>query len=81
METLIENEVFLGNYLGLLHGLSKESKIRLVEILNFDIRNNTVSETDWIDNLYGSFISDEPAEVIISELRSSRRFNREIIGF
>jgi len=27
---------------------------KLVENLNSDIKNNVVSETDWIDKLYGS---------------------------
>jgi hypothetical protein len=81
MEMVIENEDFWGNYLGLLNGLNRESKIKLVESLNFDIKNNIVSETDWIDKLYGSFISDKPAETIISELRLNRLFNREVTGF
>jgi hypothetical protein len=81
MEMLMENEEFLGNYLGLINNLSRESKIKLVENLNFDIKNNIVSETDWIDKLYGSFISDKSAETIISELRSDRQFSREVTGF
>jgi hypothetical protein len=81
MEISIKNEDFLGNYLGLLNGLSKESKIKLVERLNFDIKNNTVSKNDWIDKLYGAFLSNKPAETMISEIRSDRRFGREILGF
>jgi len=69
MEMIIENEDFLENYLGLLNSLSRESKIKLVETLNLEIENNTVSETGWIDKLYGSFISDKSTETIISELR------------
>ena len=81
MEMIIENENFLENYLGLINSLSRESKIKLVENLNFDIKKDIVSETDWIDKLYGSFISDKSAETIISELRSDRRFSHEITGF
>ena len=81
MEMIIENEDILGNYLGLLNGLSRESKIKLVENLNIDIKNNIASETGWIDKLYGSFISDKSAEAIISKLRSDRQFNREVTGF
>jgi hypothetical protein len=74
MEMAVENEDLLENYLVILNGLSKESKIKLVESLNFDIKNNTVSKNDWIDKLYGSFVSDKPAETMISEIRSDRRF-------
>jgi hypothetical protein len=80
MKTAIENEDLLGNYLGLLNGLSKESKIKLVESLNFDIKNNTESKNDWIDKLYGSFVSDKPAETMIFEIRSDRQFSREMPG-
>jgi hypothetical protein len=80
MEIAIENEDLLENYLGLLNGLSKESKLKLVESLNFDIKNNTATKNDWIDKLYGSFVSDKPVETMISEIRSGRRFNREILG-
>jgi len=80
MEMAIENNDFLDNYLGLLNGLSRESKIKLVETLNFDINNYVVTGTDWIDNLYGSFISDKSAETIILELRANRKFKREVTG-
>ena len=80
MEMIVENETFLDNYLGLLSGLSRESKIKLVESLSFDIKNSTVSETNWIDELYGSFISDKSAETLISQIRADRRFIRETIG-
>jgi hypothetical protein len=81
MEMVTEKGDFLGNYLGLLSGLSMDSKIKIIEALNVDIRNNGVLETDWIDRLYGSFISDKPAEEIVSELRLNRRFSREVAGF
>jgi hypothetical protein len=60
--------------------ISKESKIKLVESLNFDIKNNIVSKNDWIDKLCGSFVSDKPVEPMISKIRSDRRFGREILG-
>jgi hypothetical protein len=81
MEMMIENEDFLTNYLGLINSLSRESKIKLVENLSLDINNNIIPKTEWIDKLYGSFISDKPAETIISELRSNRQFSREIASF
>ena len=81
MEMVIGNEAILENYLGLLSGLSRESKIKLVESLNFDIKKSIVSETNWIDELYGSFVSDTSAEALISQIRADRRFVHETIGF
>jgi len=48
VEITIENRDFLDNYLGLLNGLSRESKIKLVERLNFDINNRLLK---W-SNIY-----------------------------
>ena len=81
MEMTIGKDDFLENYLGLLNGLSRESKIKLIESLNSDIRNNTALETDWIDKLYGSFVSDIPVELMVSDIRMARRFSREVTSF
>ena len=81
MEMIIENEIFLENYIGLINGLSRESKIKLIENLNSDIKNNNVPETNWIDKIYGSFVSNIPAETMVSEIRAARQFNREVTSF
>jgi len=76
-----EDSALLENYLGLLHSLSREYKIKLVESLNHDIVNTSSLSNDWIDRLYGSFVSDKSAEDMIVEIRSDRRFTKEILGF
>ena len=76
-----ENKALLENYLGLLSGLSKEYKMKVIESLNYEIEKDSKPETEWIDRLYGSFISEKSAENIITEIRSDRRFIREIPGF
>lgn len=81
METNTDNMALLENYLGLLSGLSKEYKMKVVESLNYEIEKESKTETDWIDKLYGSFVSEKSAESIITEIRSDRRFAREISGF
>lgn len=81
MEMAMREEVLLENYLGLLNGLSLESKKKLVESLTIDIKNDIAAETDWIDGLYGSFVSNKPVEMMISEIRADRRFNHEMIKF
>jgi len=81
MEIAIENDNLLENYLGLINSLSRESKIKLVENLNSDINKNNVSEKDWIDKLYGSFVSEKPVETMVLELRAARQFNREVTSF
>jgi hypothetical protein len=81
MEMAMNDKALLGNYLGLISNLSRESKIKLVESLNAEIRKDDVSETGWIDKLYGSFISDNSAEAMITEIRADRQFSHEIAGF
>jgi hypothetical protein len=81
IENAYDNTVLLENYTGLLNSLSREYKMKLVEYLTTDIKNNVVPEADWIDRLYGSFVSDKSAEDMISEIRSSRRFNRRALEF
>ena len=81
IENVYDNKILLENYMGLLNSLSREYKMKLVEYLNIDIKNNVMPETDWIDRLYGSFISDKSAEDMISEIRSNRRFNRRELEF
>jgi len=81
LDNTIENKVLLENYLGLLNGLSKECKMKLVEKLSFDIAEENSSKNDWIDALYGSFTSEKSAEDMISEIRSARRFTHKVYGF
>jgi hypothetical protein len=81
METNAENKDLLENYLGLLSGLSKEYKMKVIESLNYEIEKGSNSGNEWIDKLYGSFVSEKSAENIITEIKSDRRFTREITGF
>ena len=81
MEVSIKSDVLLENYLGLLNSLSRESKIKLVESLNIEIEKNKSPKIEWIDRLYGSFVSDISAEMMVSNIRKARQFNREVAGF
>ena len=81
IEPNAENNDLLENYLGLLSGLSKEYKMKVIESLNYEIEKDHKPGNDWIDKLYGSFISEKSAENIITEIKSDRRFTREITGF
>jgi len=81
MEIAVDNDVLIENYLGLLNSLSRESKVKVVKSLSSDINNYDISENEWIDRLYGSFISDVSAEMMVSKIRAGRQFNREVAGF
>lgn len=69
------------NYFGLLNGLSKENKLRLIAKLSNSMADEVVKNDDRIDKYFGAFISDKSAEEIIKEIRESRNFNRSVEAF
>ena len=69
------------NYFGLLNGLSKENKLRLIAKLSNSMADEVVKNEDRIDKYFGAFISDKSAQEIIKELKESRNFNRSVEAF
>ncbi|HLN73427.1 MAG: hypothetical protein ACM3O8_02045 [Methylococcaceae bacterium] len=69
------------NYFGLLNGLSKENKLRLIARLSNSVADEVVKNEDVVDKYFGAFKSDKSAEEIIKEIRESRNFNRSIEAF
>ena len=69
------------NYSGLLNGLSKENKLRLIAKLSNSMADEVVKNEDRIDKYFGAFISDKSAQEIIKELKKSRNFNRSVEAF
>ena len=69
------------NYFGLLNGLSKENKLRLIAKLSNSMADEVVKNEDRIDKYFGAFISDKSAQEIIKEIRESRNFNRSVEAF
>jgi hypothetical protein len=73
------NTVVLDNYLGLLKGLSRENKIKLVARLTRDIAEETDKKgEEVVDKFFGAFKSNKPTDEMIAEIRKSRNFNRTI---
>ena len=78
------NSIVVNNYLGLLHGLSRENKISLVAgLINDIVKEPPKKKTkkDVVNRFYGAFQSDKSAEDMIDEIRTSRKFNRVIESF
>ncbi|MDR2129558.1 MAG: hypothetical protein LBP56_00070 [Odoribacteraceae bacterium] len=71
--------VLLDNYLGLLKGLTREDKIKLVARLSRDIVETTDERKEnVVDMFYGAWKSDRSAEEIIATIRNSRDFTRTV---
>lgn len=67
------NNILIDNYFGLLSGLGRENKIRLIARLSNSIIEEKNNKTAIIDKFFGSFISDKTAEDLIDEIKNSRK--------
>ena len=68
-------------YSGLLEGLSQESKTELIESLSKSLKSENKNKESDFYNSFGAFASEKPAEEIISEIKSSRKFRKKEIKF
>ncbi len=71
----------IDNYFGLLNGLSKENKLRLIAKLSTSVADEVVENENIVDKFFGAFKSDKSAEDIIREIKESRNFNRSVEAF
>lgn len=73
--------LLIDNYYGLLRGLSRENKLKLIAKLSNSMVEEVVENENIVDRFFGAFKSDKSAEEIIKEIRDSRTFNRTIESF
>lgn len=75
----------IDSYLGLLENLSPDNKLELISKLSDSLKSSkkqTGSNPDKaLDDLCGAFIFDKSSDDLISDLKSSRSFNRKIEEF
>ncbi len=62
------------SYSGLLEGLSNSNKIELIESLTKSLKTDYTQKDEAFYKSFGSFGSEKPAEVIVSEIKSHRQF-------
>ncbi len=78
MKTTNTNTVIIDGYIKLLNNLNLKSKLELIskltQSINFDISNRKNS----FMQAFGAFQTKKSAEEIIREIRSGRKFNRDI---
>ncbi len=71
------DESIVESYLGLLKNLSNDMKLELISKLSQSMKGEKREEGSPKD-LFGGFVSEKSAEVLIEELRQARVFNRQI---
>jgi hypothetical protein len=75
----------IDSYLGLLENLSPDNKLELISKLSDSLKSSkkqTEKDSDKsLDDLCGAFIFDKSSDDLISDLKNSRNFNRNIKEF
>lgn len=69
------------NYSMLFEGLNSLTKIELIEILTKSLKRERTSKKDDFFKSFGAFGSEKPAEEIVEEIKSSRKFKKKEIKF
>ena len=78
MKTTDLNTALLDNYLGLIRNLSPEIKLDLIERISRTLKENLTNKNSSITDAFGVWQSKKTADEIITEIRESRTFNRQI---
>ncbi len=65
-------------YIGFLKNLNTNSKLDLISQLSLSLKEKETIEENSLQSIFGAYVSDESAEEIISQIRSSRVQNRKI---
>lgn len=65
-------------YYDFLKNLNSASKLELISKLSLSMKETQPIPETPLQSLFGAYKSDETADEIIAELRSSRVFNRKI---
>ncbi len=66
---------------GLFEGLSSSSKIELIETLSKSLKKEKTSKENIFFKSFGAFASEKPAEEIMADIKSSRKFRKKEIKF
>jgi hypothetical protein len=81
MNTTAFNSKIVESYLGLLDNLSPSNKLDLIAKLTVSVKSDLKPKKASFKKAFGAFDSSKSAEEIISEIRESRIFNRQIESF
>jgi hypothetical protein len=77
MKAMDINSKLIEGYLRLLENLSPGSKRDLISKLTVSVNSDTAEKKKLFRKSFGAWQSKKTAEQIISEIRSSRNFNRQ----
>ena len=68
----------IDGYWGLLSNLNPDLKLKLIERLSKSVHKDLAAKRNNFEKSFGAWTDSRESEEIISEIRNSRTFNREI---
>ncbi len=77
MSSSTQHTSYADYYFGVLKNLNADSKLDLISQLSQSLKSDK-NDTTSLESLFGAYKSEETADEIIAELRSSRISNRNI---
>lgn len=77
MSSHTQDTSYADYYFGVLKNLNADSKLDLISQLSQSLKSENIDATS-LESLFGAYESEETADEIIAELRSSRVSNRNI---
>ncbi|MEI6749743.1 MAG: hypothetical protein ACOYMF_18180 [Bacteroidales bacterium] len=81
MKAIDINTTLIDGYLRLLDNLSPGNKLDLISKLSISIKSDITNRKKSFFKAFGAWDSKQPADQIISDIRSSRTFNRQTEQF
>lgn len=81
MKAIDINTTLIDGYLRLLNNLSSDSKLELISKLTLSIKIDFTDKKKSFYKAFGAWESKQSADEIISDIRNSRIFNRQIEKF
>lgn len=78
METADINTTIIDGYLQMLDSLTPSNKLDLISKLTASVKSDITNKKSSFKEAFGAFQSEKSADEIISEIRNSRTFSRQI---
>ena len=78
MKAIDINNTLIEGYLRLLDNLSPSNKLDLISKLTLSVKTDITDRKKSFYKAYGAWESKQSADQIISDIRKSRTFNRQI---
>ena len=81
MKAVDINITLIDGYLRLLDNLSPSNKLDLISRLTLSVKTDITDRKKYFFKAFGAWESKQSADEIISDIRNSRTFNRQIEQF